>query len=108
MGREVNYTQEVDLFFAELAHTLFARGYFGYMDTARAYAERLYVYTQQYVGILLGKDAPPEFVRYGKELKYIAYRANKATTWYILYRQQGNRFLVCHITNNHVAGQYFV
>jgi hypothetical protein len=57
--------------------------------------------------VLAGKNAPPYFNRYGSNLKYITYKANKTTSWYILYQQRDNIFLIRHITNNHVAAQYF-
>jgi hypothetical protein len=39
-------------------------------------------------------------------MKYITYNSTKQTTWYIFFRQEGNRYLIRHITNNHTEGTY--
>ncbi|MDR3220067.1 MAG: hypothetical protein LBU22_14035 [Dysgonamonadaceae bacterium] len=105
--RKIVLTDNVDIFFEELLRILFEKEYFGFLDAAKAYHDRLAFYINKYIGILQGKDAPPYFNRYGSNLKYITYRANKATLWYIFYQQWDNVYLIRHITNNHVAAQYF-
>jgi len=106
MEREIIYAKEVELFLDELLLILFEKGYFGFPDSAKSYVDRLIDYVEQYIGILSGQDAPSYFNKYAKKLKYIAYHANKQTTWYVFYQQRGNLFLIRHITNNHVAAQY--
>ena len=50
--------------------------------------------------------APAIFAKYGRDLKYIAYKKNAHTTWYILFEETDLAFFVRHITNNHVSGHY--
>jgi hypothetical protein len=107
MERKVIYTNEIEFFLDELGILLFETKYFSFPKNAEIYIDQLTCYAEQYIGILPGKNAPFYFNRYGSNLKYITYRANKTTSWYIFYQQQDNVYLVRHITNNHVAAQYF-
>jgi hypothetical protein len=107
MGRQVIYAKEVEIFLDELLILLFEKGYFGFPEFAKQYVDNLTHYAEQHVGILSGKEAPEYFYRFGQNMRYIIYRANKTTQWYIFYQQRDTVFLVRHITNNHVAGQYF-
>ena len=108
MERKIIYSEETKELLDELGNLLFEKGYFSFPEDAKVYVGKLTRYAEQYIGILPEKDAPVYFDRYGSNLKYITYRANKTTCWYIFYQQLGNVFLVRHITNNHVAAQYFV
>jgi hypothetical protein len=107
MGRTIITTEDVKLFLDELLNILLEKHYFSYRKDARLYVDWLTHYAEQYIGIFPGKDAPVYFSRYGSDLKYITYRANKTTAWYIFYQQKENIFLIRHITNNHVAAQHF-
>jgi len=107
MGKIVIYSEEINLFIKELLVILFEKKYFGFPDSAKAYKDKLISYIEKYVGIIPGKNAPKYFDRYGNNLKYISYKANKTTTWYIFYQQRENVFLIRYITNNHAAAQYF-
>ena len=107
MERKVIYSKDIELFLDELVNLLFEREYFSFPINAIEYVDRLTHFAEQYIGILPGKTAPPYFDSYGSNMKYITYRANKITLWYIFYQQMGNIFLVRYITNNHVAAQYF-
>ena len=108
MERQVIYAREVEGFFDELLIALFEKGYFGFSDTAKLYTEKLTFYIEKHIGLLPCKSAPNYFNRYGVDLRYITYQSNKKTTWYILFQQRDNVFLIRHITNNHIAGQYFI
>ena len=107
MEREVIYAKEVELYLDELLIVLFEKGYFSFPDDAKSYVDRIINYIEQNIGILPERNAPQYFNRYAMNLKYIIYRANKATSWYVFYQQRENIFLIRHITNNHVAAQHF-
>ena len=107
MGKIVIYANEIALFINELLVILSEKGYFSFPDSAKAYKDKLLDYIEKYIGIIPGKTAPKYFNRYGKDLKYISYKANKTTTWYIFYQQKDNVFLIRYIANNHTAAQYF-
>jgi hypothetical protein len=107
MERQVDYDDSAKFFLKDLFDVLMDKGYFAFPDNAKLYVEKLTRYAEKYLGILPDKDAPSYFNCYGNDLKYIIYKANKSTWWYIFYQQWDNRFLIRHITNNHVAAQYF-
>ena len=102
----IKFSENVNSFFDELITTLFEQGYFGYIDSAFQYVSDLKNYIEMYIFVLPSYTAPRYFDKYQKGMKYITYQANKQTTWYIFFKQNGNRFLICHITNNHFEGQY--
>ena len=107
MGQKIIYSDKVKLFLNELFEILYEKGYFSFIDTADTYVNRLTRYAEKYVGIVPMKNANTYFSRYGINMKFITYRANKNTTWYILYQHRDDIFLIRHITNNHVSAQYF-
>ena len=111
MGREkpeIVFSQDVELFLDELLILLFEKGYFAFPDSAKQYVDNLISYIEQNIGMYAGKDAPAYFSRYGQNLKYITYRANKITQWYIFYQERNGVFLIRYITNNHVAAHFFI
>jgi hypothetical protein len=107
LEKEVELCEDVEIFLDELLVVLYGKNYFSFPDDAEKYVKAIVKYIEYYTGILPGTPAPAQFTRYGKDMKYITYRANKATQWYIFYQQSENVFLIRHITNNHVAAQYF-
>jgi hypothetical protein len=107
LEKEIVLSEDVEIFLDELLAVLYEKGYFSFPDDTEKYVKSIIQYMKYYIGILPEKNAPAYFARYGKNLKYLTYRANKATQWYIFYQQSGNKFSIQHITNNHVAAQYF-
>ena len=107
MAGQVIFLPEFINYLDELSFILYESGYFGFKDSAKKYTDKIFDFCQQYVGILTGKSAPAYFNRYGINMKYITYRPNKQTAWYIFYQQYEDKYLVRYITNNHVATQYF-
>jgi len=75
-------------------------------DKAHEYVDALYDYVVYYIPLLPGKKAPERFKKYGRDLRYITYRPNKQTTWYLFYIQKNDRFIVTYITNNHVNAHH--
>ena len=106
MEREIIFSKKVELYLDELMLLLFAEGYFGFPDSAKLYVDNLISYIEKYIGIYPDKIAPDYFQRFGQNMKYITYCANKDTSWYIFYQKRNNIYLIRHITNNHVAAQY--
>ena len=107
MEREIIFSKKVELYLDEFMLLLFEEGYFGLPDSAKTYVDRLVLFAEKHIGILTGRDAPGYFQRFGRNMKYITYQANKRTSWYIFYQERNNIYLIRHITNNHVAAQHF-
>ena len=107
MEREIIFSKKVELYLDELMFLLYEKEYFGFPDSAKLYVDRLVLFVEQNIGILPGKIAPEYFHRFGKDLRYITFNANKRTSWYIFYQERNNIYLVRYITNNHVSSQHF-
>ena len=107
MEREIIFSKKVEQYLEELMLLLFEEGYFGFPDSAKTYIDRLILFVEQHIGILPGKDSPDFFKRFGQNMKYITFHANKKTSWYIFYQERNNIYLIRYITNNHVAAQHF-
>lgn len=103
---QVEYREEVVRYFNDLIDTLFDNNYFGCVNAAKQYVLDMKVYIEQHIAYTPRYVAPPHFDRYGKDMQYFTYCPNRLTTWYIFFRQQKNRYLICYISNNHIEGQY--
>lgn len=91
----------------ELFDILVERGFFSYDEYALQYIDDIEQFINSSIHAYPKRKAPVLFAKYGKDLKYIAYRKNAHTTWYVLFEETDSAFFVRHITNNYVSGQYF-
>ena len=91
----------------ELFDILVERGFLSYDEYALQYIDDIEQFINSSIHAYPKRKAPVLFAKYGKDLKYIAYRKNAHTTWYVLFEETDYAFFVRHITNNHVSGQYF-
>ena len=107
MKKEIKFDEVALSFLEELADILLIKEYFSFVETADAYIDDIVYFVVDNIHTLPHKPAPPYFVKFGKNLFYIPYNRNKNTTWYIFFEKTTHHFLIRHITNNHVAGQYF-
>jgi hypothetical protein len=96
----------VEDYLTELVDILFEQEYFSFSDTAKRYVFYMKTYFELNIGSLSKYPAPPYFSKYQKGMQYVRYPSNKRTTWYFFFLQEGNKYLVCYITNNHFEGQY--
>lgn len=86
---------------------LVEQGFFSYDEYALKYIDDIEHFITSSIHAYPKRKAPTLFAKYGTDLKYIAYRKNAHTTWYILFEETESAFFIRHITNNHVSGQYF-
>ena len=86
-------------FLEELVFILFEKEYFGFEESAQEYVQKIYDFIEFNLPNSPPKNTPESLVELGS--KYIFYKANQNTTWYIFFEKSGNRFLVTYITNNH-------
>ena len=100
------FTVESNQYVKDLVDILINKQYFSYPDNAKDYVDKLLYYCYNYISVLPGKKAPDRFKKYGKDLYYITYRANKQTSWYIFYQHRHDVFVVTYITNNHVNAHH--
>ena len=107
---QVIFIPEVLEYFEELANILYEKGYLGFEETALSYVIELYDDIIATLPTKLHKPAPKYFDKYGKSMKYAAFRKNRRTCWYAFfktYNRNGEKiFLVRYIGNNHTVAQY--
>ena len=89
------FIEELD----ELAMVLYQKKYFSFLEDVDVYIDKIYDFVDCTIEYPITKNSPKKLQKYGK--KYLRYKANNQTTWYIFFDQKGNHFLVNHILNNH-------
>jgi hypothetical protein len=102
----IEYLESVTTDLNSLIDILYYGEYLGSIESAKQYVTNIKDYIEQRLPSLVKRPAPPYFEKYGNAMHYVIYNANRHTTWYIFFRQKGNRYLIRYITNNHVEGQY--
>ncbi len=95
----IQYRTEVEEYLNELNFLLFEKEYFGFLENAFDYVEQFIDFIEYNLPLFPSKNTPPALSSLGS--KYIFYKANHQTTWYIFFENSGNRFLVTYITNSH-------
>jgi uncharacterized protein YkuJ len=107
---KVIFIPEVRLYIQDLEYKLYLNHYFGSKESAHEYADWLLDAIQTDLHNLTHKEATPYFDRYGEGMRYVTFRKNKHTHWYVFfntYEVDGEVvFLVRYINNNHSIAQY--
>jgi len=102
----IRYKKEVNTYLNNLIDILFENNYFSFVESALVYITEMKEFVEKYIDVLPKFDAPHYFSQYQVGMKYIVYKSNHVTTWYIFFLQEENRYLICYITNNHFEGQF--
>jgi hypothetical protein len=85
---------EEELF--ELVELFFAKGYFGFLTSAKKYIDEIVNFIYK-IPTLQKKQTCNN--RYGNF--YCSYKANSNTKWYVIFDIEADIFLMRYITNNH-------
>lgn len=93
------YSPEFHESIEDLIRILYVKQYFGFEVDCQAYAEKIYDFVDYNIHKPIGRDTPESLRKFGK--KFIKYKANHRTSWFIFYDQKDNQFLINHIINNH-------
>ncbi len=99
MEKIIFYKDEFEIQINNLIDVLIFKKYFSFEESAVHYGEKIYDFINDNIDSPIAKNSPEKYKKYGK--KYLRYKANNQTSWYIFFDQKGNRFLVNHILNNH-------
>ena len=106
----VIFTSKVLDYLENLVVILYNKEYFGFLDASKRYVADLIDDILTTLPIRLHKPASAYFDKYGKNMKYAAFKKSKNTTWYVFFKTyQKNRetiYLVRYIANNHTIAQY--
>ncbi|MCW3789546.1 hypothetical protein [Plebeiibacterium sediminum] len=106
----VVFLPEVEDYLVELSELLHQKEYFGFKENAVKYITELVLEIKTSLHKRIKKDAPPYFDRYGKGMKYVTFKKNKTTQWYVFFSiyEINNEFvyLVRYVSNNHIASHH--
>lgn len=93
------YNNEFENEIDELLRVLFLNNYFGFEDSAFKYVEKIYDFIKVNISKPISRNTPKKLQKFGK--KFLKYKANNQTYWYIFFDQKGSQILINHIFNNH-------
>ena len=82
-----------------LAKILYQYKYFSFVVDVDIYIDKIYDFLESNIEYPIAKNSPESFQKFGK--KFIKYKANNQTTWYIFFDQKRNQFIGNHMLNNH-------
>jgi hypothetical protein len=106
----VIFLPEVQEYYDELENIFYEKGYFSFPASSKKYVKDLIDDVKGSLPIKRHKPAPAYCDKYGRNMKYAAFKKNKQTTWYAFfktYEENGETFyLVRYVSNNHVIAKY--
>ena len=94
----VKYKEEVAEYLNQLTLHLFNLEYFSYLENAIAYKNRIIHFIEYNINTFPHRITPARLKHLGS--KYIFYNSNQRTTWYVIFEQKEQKFLITYITNN--------
>lgn len=83
----------------DLAKVLYRQKYFSFVEDFDVYIDKIYDFIEGNIEYPISRNSTKKFLHYGK--KFLRYKANNQTSWYIFFDQKGNQFIINHILNNH-------
>ena len=90
---------EVETFLNELIFILFKENYFSYLENSILYKDKIIDYINNNITTFPSKKTPTKLKNFGS--KYIFYKSNQRTTWYVFFESKINNFLITNIINSH-------
>jgi hypothetical protein len=99
MGQIVTSPQ-VEHYLNNRVDILYYKEYFGFIENAEKYVDRLTGDIEKHLIHKTHKTTPKRLLKRG--IYYAAFRINKHTTWYVFFDKKGNRYFIEYITNNHM------
>jgi len=83
----------------ELVFILFKEEYFSYSENAQLYVDKIVDSIIVEINSFPHKNTPKKLQYLGS--KYIFYKSNNRTTWYIFFEKRNHNYLITGIINNH-------
>lgn len=96
---KIYYQPEVENYINELMYTLYSENYFGFLESAVTYKNKIIDFIETKIAIFPFKNTPFRLRNLGS--KYIFHKINDNTTWYIFFEKKDKTYLITYITNNH-------
>lgn len=96
---EVVFTQNIIDYLDDLVQILYKKEYFEFIESAEKYVAAIYDSVPGKLKATKHKSAPKELKHLGS--KYIFFKANSRTVWYIFFENRKNKYLITGIINSH-------
>lgn len=96
---KIIFSQKVLEYFDDLFVILFHRDYFSYEENAEAYLDKIVDFIYKSIDNFPHKTSPKQLKYLGS--KYIFYRANSRTVWYLFFESKDKKYLITGIINSH-------
>lgn len=96
---KIFYKDEVENYINDLVLILHKGNYFNFLENAIDYKDKIIDFIEENISTFLFKNTPIPLISLGS--KYIFFKANHRTSWYIFFENEEDIYLVTFITNNH-------
>ena len=96
---KIIFTPHVIDFLDDLVRVLYKKEYFGFVETAEEYVSKIYDAVLENINLRTYKSTPQKLKYLGS--KYIFYKSNNRTTWYVFFEKKNENYLITGIINNH-------
>lgn len=83
----------------DLVFILFKEEYFGFMQSSYDYVDKIIDFINNDISTFPSKKTPAALKNFGS--KYIFYKSNQRTTWYVFFENKNNNYLITNIINSH-------
>jgi hypothetical protein len=92
------FKQSVIQYLDELVLVLYINEYFGYIENAELFVDKLTDYINENIITFPARKTPLKIKYLGS--KYMFYKSNQRTTWYIFFEQKDTNFVITNIINS--------
>jgi hypothetical protein len=82
-----------------LVYILFKEEHFGFMQSSYDYVDKIIDFIESDIATFPSKKTPAALKNFGS--RYIFYKSNQRTTWYVFFENRKNDFLITNIINSH-------
>ena len=97
----INYQRKAIIYLNELIDILFKKNYFGFEIDAEKYVSKIFNFIEKNISTFPSRETPDDLNRFGS--RYMFYKANQRTTWYIFFEKNGSIYIITNIINSHSA-----
>lgn len=96
---KIIFKKEVLEYFDELFFILFEQQYFNFEENAHKYIDKIVQFIHKDIAAFPHQSAPKQLKHLGS--KYIFYKANSRTVWYIFFESKDEKYLITGIINSY-------
>lgn len=90
---------EVEMYLNELIFVLFKEKYFSNLENSIFYKDKIIDFIENDIANFSSKKTTAALKNFGS--KYIFYKSNQRTTWYVFSEHKNNNYLITNIINSH-------